>query len=618
MKEIVDGVLIESTVKALVETFIESSKELFKELEDEVVFLFGREMKKFVARQKEYYGVSKTLLHGNSPVKLEEYYFPLSLKRKTSIAQKINTSKIENVMKNINFITIAGDAGSGKSTLMKYLFLNCIESSFGVPIFFELRYLNDSEFEIEEILKKQIYKSNISDNERIIERLLTGGKFIFFLDGYDEIKVGLRQRNIARLNDFIKKYRKNKYVITTRPNTSIFSLNLFENFIVKPLDNDEISKFINKQLAKESELANKIIQSIQEGESRYISSFLTNPLLLSLYILTFRKNPSIPEKRHIFYRRVIQTLYSEHDSISKLGYVREKRSKLSQEEFEAVLKRFSVISYFGNKFSFDRDYVNEKLSIIESKLIGISFTHEYIIEDLRETSLWVEDFGTISFSHRSIQEYLAALYIKGLYVDQKKDALKKIKQIIHTRDRVEIENLLLLLKDMDNDGYTRFLYIPILEEIESQIFTKKVTTKSEITLNVLRLLCYNVKVIKTTLVSSPHPYFAIPDFKEAKVIDSLIQLTDRFFLEISDTPNWSVNLEFLYDKDIEQKPLAGTDVLVNIDQNIPEIIKTKFIGSQDFVKFSNEFGQNIRTQLNLSKKLLELNQTNEIDIIDLL
>lgn len=188
--------------------------------------------------------------------------------------------------------------------------------------------------------------------------------------------------------------------------------------------------------------------------------------------MTFQNYASIPDKKYIFYRRVINALFSEHDSKTKLGYVREKLCGLDQENFELILKSFSFLSYFENEFSFNRDYVNLKLKLIKSKR-DVKFDNNKFISDLKSAiSLWLDDEGLYSFAHRSLQEYFTALFITELKEDEKARVYNKIiskyNSSLSTPLR-EVDNLLQLLKEMDEYNYIKYFYYPLLLELEEGI-----------------------------------------------------------------------------------------------------------------------------------------------------
>ncbi|PHS63378.1 MAG: hypothetical protein COB12_09520 [Flavobacterium sp.] len=356
--------ILETIVTGFISELVKESKSIFNDLSDEGSQLLKTGLKRYLSKQKDKYSHLKTLLKGNTPVFLYDIYYPLKLEKSDEI---IKTDVISNVFEKTNYVTIIGDAGSGKSTLVKHLFLNSIYTKYAIPILIELRYLNDYENDLESYIIDKVLENKIAENPKILERLLEKGKFVFFLDGYDELNSEVKSKIIENLNSFINQYSENKFILTTRPFSDIEHLQIFHNYNVKKLslEDGEIEGFIHKQLEKENQLAKKIYESINSNKSEYIQSFLTNPLLLSLYILTFQSNASVPAKKYIFYRRVIQALFSEHDSKTKLGFVREKLSGLKQEEFEDILKIFCFISYFESRFNWDMDYILDKFNKIK-------------------------------------------------------------------------------------------------------------------------------------------------------------------------------------------------------------------------------------------------------------
>jgi predicted NACHT family NTPase len=461
--------LLETVVTSFIGELLKESKTIFNDLSDEGNQLLKTGLKKYLNKQKDKYSHLKTLLRGNTPVYLYNIYYPLKL---TKDSKTISTNVISEIFTTSNYITIIGDAGSGKSTLVKHLFLNSIYTKFEIPILIELRYLNDYEYDLESYIINKVLENRIAENPAILDRLLKKGKFVFFLDGYDELNSEVKSRIIENLRSFINQFPDNKFILTTRPFSDIEHLQLFHNYYIKKLslENGEIEGFIHTQLKLETELAIKIFESINNNKSQYIQSFLTNPLLLSLYILTFQSNASVPGKKYIFYRRVIQALFSEHDSKTKLGFVREQLSGLKQEEFEDILKSFCFLSYFESKFTWDMDYILDKFNKIKNTK-DLKFNNNKVIKDLKSAvALWLEDNGEYSFAHRSLQEYFAALFVKNLNpTDNQRIYSKIIERFSKIRTLNEVRNFLSLLEEMDTLNFKRHYYLPLLKELQKEL-----------------------------------------------------------------------------------------------------------------------------------------------------
>lgn len=457
--------LISSLISSFVKELASESKAFFGNLEAEGKQLLRGGFSKYLTAQSGKYSHLKTLLRGNTPAYLYDIYFPLKL---ISEEETVLTEKIETVFGKTNYVTLIGDAGSGKSTLVKHLFLNSIQTQFRIPVIVELRYLNVSDDSFLGYICNRILDQEIAHSKRILERMLTGGRFVFFLDGYDELNADVKSRVVSEIQEFSQLYDDNFFLITSRPYSDIEGLQQFSNYKVKQLsrEENEISGFIYKQLPNELEIAEKIVESIDTSKSDYIQSFLTNPLLLSLYILTFQSFAAIPEKKFIFYRRVIQALFSEHDSKTKLGFVRERLSGLSQEQFEHLLKAFCFVSYFESHFSWDYSYAARQLKLIKNRA-GINFTVEKAIRDLKSSiALWTEDNGLYSFAHRSLQEYFAASFVSELDASQNKRVYQKLIEILsNTESFTETENFLSLLEELDPISFKRYFALPLLGEL---------------------------------------------------------------------------------------------------------------------------------------------------------
>mgnify|MGYP005811861121 CR=1 FL=1 len=200
--------------------------------------------------------------------------------------------------------------------------------------------MNEFKGSINDYIYNEIFHfQKLGFSNSIIDRLLSSDSFVFFFDGYDELNSTIKSKTTQDIDSFVQKYPSNKFVVTSRPYTSVDLLPLFSNFYVCDLEPSEIAAFVKKQIPdSESELAGKIITAINKIENRSYNSFLSNPLLLSMFILTFQSYSDIPQKRSEFYDQVFDTLFSIHDAVSKLAYVREKVSGLSKDQFEEILR----------------------------------------------------------------------------------------------------------------------------------------------------------------------------------------------------------------------------------------------------------------------------------------
>jgi predicted ATPase len=544
----------------------------------------------------------KTLLHRAYPVSLFDIYQPLYIvpsqywKRDTS-ESKISTSSIQELFKKHQYITLKGTAGSGKSTIVKYLFVNAIQTKFKIPIKIELRYLNDYKGNIISFIQDKIFKfQKLTNSDNITEKLMQSGDFVFFLDGYDEIISTKKQQITKDIDDLVKRYNKNNYMLTSRPFTDIETLPLFYNYDVCDLSDDDIDEFIIKQIPKQDEeLCKKIIEAVHNQENKDYKTFLSNPLLLSMFILTFQSYSNIPQKRSDFYSQVFETLFSLHDSISKMAFVREKQSGLSKENIIEILRLFSFLSYFDEKFTFSLQYIEDKLQLIKDKK-KISFENQKLMQDLQVAIGIITQEGTeYTYPHRSLQEYFAASYIASLSEYNKEKIYQKIYKtfIKETKWRNrEYDNFYLLLSELDKRAIINYTIIPFLCDAIDSI--KMIDNM-------------NYTKIIDLFITLENTYFSINNILlEKKIFMQEEMKYNRFFKK-------RLNEEYKKDKESTKTSTIENDTKFN---KIREKTR-KELTMQYIVPFLKEYINNIQNTLNRLKLEIDNDEAIDADFINL-
>lgn len=483
-------------IKELISTFLgDSLTNLLKSGTDRITneisqIVNNRILEYLVAEYNSNYK-TKTLIYKVEPIELEKFYQPLHLRRmklellhspKTdSDNRRIETRCIKNLFNDDkNCITIIGTAGAGKSTLVKYLIVDCIRNKYKIPVKVELRYLNKYNDDLLVYISDKIIKFNkIAEKDNIVEKLLNSGKFIFIFDGYDEVKSDRKESIIHDISVITKRYNKNNYILTSRPYVNVEMLDNFYNYEICDLEPDEINSFIRKQFSdSEQEMAVNIIDTINNktNNNDAYKSFLKNPLLLSMFIIACEKDIYIPENKSDFYRNVFDALYSGHDTLAKIGYEREQKSGLSKEDIINLLKQFSFKSFFEEKYFFTQQYYENKINIYKAK-VGLDFNNDFLLDDLKVAiGILKEEGKYITYPHKSLQEYFAALFVTSLTHDNKIKFYNSLKNKIQTefRSHADYSNFFSLLKEMDKINYQKQIVIPLLKYIKNRIIKPEI------------------------------------------------------------------------------------------------------------------------------------------------
>lgn len=500
-----EEVLIAVAAKSLVEGFIKNYalpklSKLAHSISKEGKAYLSLNSNAFIAYYKRAYNnysIINTLAFKERVKKLKDIYIPLTIYPVDNKKEK-KLTKIEGYPKELldkyGRILITDTAGMGKSTLMKRMFLDVIDGQFGIPIFIELRRLNENNDILNEVAI-QLGGLNDGFDKGILETLFVDGEFIFFFDGYDEISSSNKAFVTRNIQDFVAKAPNNKYILTSRPEEELACFGEFQEFRIR-----ELKKVESYDLLRKYDISGKtsrlLISKLETGNYSMINEFLKNPLLVSLLFAAFDFKQTIPLKKHIFYRQVFDAYFDSHDLSKGDSYVHEKKSNLDLDDFDKVMRKIGYECLRKQKIEFEKD---ELLNIIDSAKSGFSnlnFASTSLLGDLlKAVPLFCQDGMYYKWVHKSLQEYFAAEFI---YKDSKNNQ-DAILTTLYKSKKIDLYiNLLDLYFDIDPVGFQKNIVKPLLESYveyyEKFYFHSDVISSEAVNLRLTITYCNRVLV----------------------------------------------------------------------------------------------------------------------------
>lgn len=460
-----DKEIAEGFVKVILEKYAEPTIKkiagLGKEGWEKFKIDFDLAFTKYLQKSKQKYSKIKTILYRTEPKYIYDFFECPNL---TICRKRIKGNCINTLLDISNFIIIQGTGGIGKSTFLKHLFLNTIEKSDLIPIFIELKELNslEKEYDITDFIFYQLDVLGSTINKDYLNYALNSGCFLFLLDGYDEIATDKKDVFFSKFDDFCDKYSDNHFIISSRPYSEFIE---FQRFSIAKIHNLTQKQSISliKKIDFDVEIKERFLKALEKDLYNKHQSFASNPLLLSIMLLTFDNYAEIPEKLHLFYSNAFETLYSKHDA-TKAGYKRELKSGLSYDSFKKVFSHFCFSTYCKNKFELSYDEMIDILKIIAKTT---TFEPDKFLFDLINSICVIYKEGlSYKFTHRSFQEYFTAVFLKEL----SDEYMNKLGINLAKKDwfKASHDNVFFMLRDMAEQRFEQNILLPIIDEFESQ------------------------------------------------------------------------------------------------------------------------------------------------------
>ena len=364
--------------------------------------------KHFLDRNLRQYSRIKTLLNPGSPIPLDTAFEPPTLEVDDHL---YNEDSFLRLLQSEPFIIITGTGGSGNSVLIKHLFIRYYNKPWNrIPILIEIRNLPDTQT-ILEYIKTQIQSVSNNFSDKMLEYALRSGKFVLLFDGFDEVDYDRRKSVADQIIGVTYSYGDNSVILTSRPDDSFAGWNEFTIAKMKGFNKNQVISIV-KKMKYDKSIKGEFIRLIRDG-SLYEThgSFLSNPLLCTIMLLTFDQGAEIPNKMDVFFGQTFDVLFYRHDATKGTSYRRKFMTALSIEDFRAAVAAFSAFSYVDvgptMRSAIATIAANKALEYCRLTESASSFLNDLC----SSVSLMVKEGDTYSYIHRKFQEYFVALFL---------------------------------------------------------------------------------------------------------------------------------------------------------------------------------------------------------------
>ncbi|XP_071494953.1 NACHT, LRR and PYD domains-containing protein 10-like [Diadema antillarum] len=398
---------------------------------------------------KEYYRMSRSKvmvdpLNFMERVELDDIYTNLSIidqssKHKTSITYDdlLTNNENGNLSKRL---LIQGEGGVGKTTLCaKIVWDWCqgrILQDLDMVLLIPLRDIKKST-SIGGIVKTYLSHSNTASKKTIDNYISTNlSRILIIFDGFDEFDEKLSKTSSSEVIRILRteQYNSCKVIVTTRPwRTNEFMMDriLAETYSflnVEGFNMENLSTYIRRffRIKEKDTLAESLISFMQENDV-IRSNMAPFPIYCAMLCLLWN-DFSEERRREMQKLRTFSQIFGEMISFLKEHYASKICENLQNHNIVEHLKKagraileiseIALEGLFHRNLSFPEEQFRECHDAMDTCCrVGVLTIEKDVITRERRHDVNISSLvtSTVSFPHKLFQEYIAAVYIKYLF-----------------------------------------------------------------------------------------------------------------------------------------------------------------------------------------------------------
>lgn len=321
-------------------------------------------------------------------------------------------------------LIVLGDPGIGKSTFLRKVGLEALKGNAGdyqlphIPVFLELKRFRSTEVDLKASITEEFENCGFPSPEGFTENALKKGQLLLLFDGLDEVPADNLNTIIESIQNLVDRYSENRFIASCRIAAYHTYFKRVSTVAIAEFDDDQIERFIynwfSSKLDREYQTAEQCWERLQQPVNKGSKELAQSPLLLTFICLVYNKSLTVPSNRTTLYSRALDILLEEWATEKRVG-----RGEI-YEGFHADLEKelLAKIAYEGfenDQLFFSKEQLIKYITVFlgdtldAPKNLNASAVLEAI--EVQQGILVERATDVYSFSHLTLQEFLAAKYI---------------------------------------------------------------------------------------------------------------------------------------------------------------------------------------------------------------
>ncbi|MGH2495930.1 MAG: NACHT domain-containing protein [Ktedonobacteraceae bacterium] len=319
-------------------------------------------------------------------------------------------------------VLVLGEFHAGKTRLLQHLRQTILrqresdlvqrDPAVPIPIFLPLRNYSNPDESFSAYMQQSLYEIyGPASDESVLSRvmltdgMLRAGRYVFLLDGLDELSGPKRRELLRHIRDFVSRYPHHSYVLSSRRSAygaieAHFIELGFALLAITPFSAQQVQRYLEQRNSMETPLAEALRQR------RDLLALARIPGLLKLLCDFWEVAAEIPQRLSALYEKLLHELLTKEiwrDTvvIPHPGLTRQ------------VLDLLALEMTCGKVINLPDEELEDLVQrLITQTGLSASYSAREWIEEIRHREILVAGGDGVSFQHRSWQEYLTAHALK--------------------------------------------------------------------------------------------------------------------------------------------------------------------------------------------------------------
>lgn len=349
--------------------------------------------------------------------------------------------EVQHLIANDQYVVVLGEAGAGKTTVLKRMMLDLAEAgvhtpagpnvSSTIPFFIKLNMLT-ADRQVEDLILESLRSYAIPGfkTRSDVASLLQGHdpetfgphSFVFLMDGLNEMT---NQPDVRQdLKRFVQECSSQRFVMACRVQHYV-PITSFRTAMLQRLSGDDIENFLARYLG--STQGRRVAREIY-GDSQ-LEDLAQTPLALYMFAqIAKSRQAALPKNRGILFERFTHNLLERTDADwQKIFGSSKSRSPLAIRR--AALASLGLMMQENEVWAFPRHswmniaaqelYLYREAATSQERADVRAVTPEDILEEVNYSGLlhYSGDREWVEFAHHTLQEFFAALALRDQTLD---------------------------------------------------------------------------------------------------------------------------------------------------------------------------------------------------------